>query len=170
MTTVGYGDKAPKTYPGRLLGLFWMFASIIMISSFTAAITSSLTVAEIGTVISGPEDLPKVRVVCVKNSTGEEYLKKKQISCRGFSSAEDALQELVHGRADALVYDAPMLKYLINKDYEGKARVLERTLAPQAYGIALPQGSSLREFVNRVLLGKVNEPWWRETLFKYLGE
>jgi hypothetical protein len=63
-----------------------------------------------------------------------------------------------------------MLKYLISKDYEGKARVLEPTLAPQAYGIALPPGSPLRESVNRVLLGNINEPWWRETLFNYLGE
>ena len=38
MTTVGYGDKAPVTILGRLLGLVWMFAAIIIISSFTAAI------------------------------------------------------------------------------------------------------------------------------------
>ena len=30
MTTVGYGDKAPRTLPGRLLGTVWMFASIIL--------------------------------------------------------------------------------------------------------------------------------------------
>jgi ABC-type amino acid transport substrate-binding protein len=44
MTTVGYGDKAPVTFWGRLVALVWMFAGIIMISSFTAAITTALTV------------------------------------------------------------------------------------------------------------------------------
>ncbi len=169
MTTVGYGDKAPRTILGRLVGLFWMFASILIISSFTAAITASLTVAEFGSRISGPEDLPEVRVLCIENSTGEKYLKENRIPSHSVSSTAEAMSELVNGRTDALVYDAPMLKYLVNKNFAGKVRVLDRTLAPQAYAIALPQGSSLREPVNRVLLGKINEPWWGETLFKYMG-
>jgi len=32
MTTVGYGDKAPVTLLGRVLGLFWMFAAILIIA------------------------------------------------------------------------------------------------------------------------------------------
>jgi ABC-type amino acid transport substrate-binding protein len=47
MTTVGYGDKAPVSLPGRLIGLVWMFAGLIMVASFTAAITSSLTVSNL---------------------------------------------------------------------------------------------------------------------------
>ena len=47
MTTVGYGDKAPITFWGRLLGLAWMFAGIIAISSFTAAMTTALTVGDL---------------------------------------------------------------------------------------------------------------------------
>jgi len=45
MTTVGYGDKAPVTLTGRIVGLIWMFASIIIISGFTAAIASALSCA-----------------------------------------------------------------------------------------------------------------------------
>jgi len=41
MTTVGYGDKAPRTLGGRTVAIVWMLASIILISSFTAAITTS---------------------------------------------------------------------------------------------------------------------------------
>ena len=32
MTTVGYGDKSPITFGGRVLGLVWMFSAIIIIS------------------------------------------------------------------------------------------------------------------------------------------
>ena len=62
MTTVGYGDKAPVTVMGRLIGLIWMFAAIIIISSFTAAIAASLTVSELGSDVENPNDLPNVRV------------------------------------------------------------------------------------------------------------
>lgn len=47
MKTIGYGDKAPKTFGGRTVAIFWMFVSIILLSSFTAAITTSLTVGEL---------------------------------------------------------------------------------------------------------------------------
>ena len=43
MTTVGYGDKAPKTVGGRVVGLIWMFVSLIIVASFTAAIAAALT-------------------------------------------------------------------------------------------------------------------------------
>ena len=57
MTTVGYGDKAPKTFPGRLIALIWMFAAIIMVSSLTATIASILTVSQIEASIKDPSDL-----------------------------------------------------------------------------------------------------------------
>jgi len=57
MTTVGYGDKAPVTLAGRVVGLLWMPASIILISGFTAAIASALTVGQLDHSISGLDDL-----------------------------------------------------------------------------------------------------------------
>ena len=38
MTTVGYGDKAPVSAAGRVIGLVWMFVSIITISGFLSLI------------------------------------------------------------------------------------------------------------------------------------
>lgn len=47
MTTVGYGDVTPRTVPGRLLGMVWMLTALIVISFFTASITSALTVGKL---------------------------------------------------------------------------------------------------------------------------
>jgi len=169
MTTVGYGDKAPRTFPGRLIGLIWMFAAIMIISSFTAAITSALTISQLGSSIRGPGDLPRVRVAAVASSTAEQYLKQRQINFQEFPDALSALQALAAGRADAVVYDAPILKYLAKEEFAGTVTVLPNTFTRQDYGIAVPQGSPLRETLNRVLEREIRSPHWQEIIYHYLG-
>jgi ABC-type amino acid transport substrate-binding protein len=170
MTTVGYGDKAPVTVAGRILGLIWMFVGIIMISSFTAAITSSLTVTQLETVIKGPEDLPKVTAGTIANSTSESYLKQIHISFRSFGSPQEGLAVLRDGKIQALVYDAPILRYYIHQDYIGTLEVLPYRLRRQEYGIALQPNSPLREQIDVVLLQKIREKAWQDKLSQYLGE
>jgi polar amino acid transport system substrate-binding protein len=169
MTTVGYGDKAPRTLPGRVIALIWMFTGIIIISSFTAAITSALTVGQIGSSIRGPGDLPGVRVAAVANSTGEQYLRGRHVSYRNYADALGALQALEAGRADAVVYAAPILKYLARENFPGIITVLPNTFARQDYAIAVPQGSPLRETLDRVLESEIRSPRWQEIIYHYLG-
>jgi polar amino acid transport system substrate-binding protein len=47
--------------------------------------------------------------------------------------------------------------------------VLDATFDPQAYAIALPQGSELRMPINLALLDAIQSDWWQETLSAYLG-
>ena len=170
MTTVGYGDKAPITLAGRILGLIWMFVAIIIISSFTAAITSSLTVTQLETVIKGPGDLPKVTVGTLANTTSASYLKQAHISFRSFGSPQEGLAALKDGKIQALVYDAPILRYYVHQDYIGTLEVLPYRLQRQEYGIALQPKSPLREQIDVVLLQKIREKAWQDRLSQYLGE
>ena len=62
LTTVGYGDKAPRTRAGRVIGVIWMFAAVVLIALFTAQVTSSLTVTSLTGRIRGPADLAHVKV------------------------------------------------------------------------------------------------------------
>jgi ABC-type amino acid transport substrate-binding protein len=169
MTTVGYGDKAPVTAAGRLVALVWMFSALILISSFTAIITSSLTVTEMGSSVEGPEDLSQVRVGTVAGTTSALYLEREHISYLAYPGAPEALQVLGDGDLDALVYDRPLLRYLVQSRFKNRARVLPITFEPQPYGIALQPGSPLRERINRILLRKLAEPKWRDILYRYLG-
>lgn len=169
MTTVGYGDKAPRTLGGRLIALVWMFAAIIIISSFTAAITSALTVSQLGSSIRGPGDLPGVRVGAVASSTGEQYLNRRNVSYQSFPDALNALRALAAGRVDAVVYDAPILQYLTKTDFPGTLSVLPNIFVRQDYAIAVPQGSPLREKLDRVLEREIRSPKWQEVIYHYLG-
>ncbi len=170
MTTVGYGDKSPRTLGGRLIGLVWMFAAIIIISSFTATITSVLTVSQLESPVNGPEDLPNVRVGTVANSTAAQYLKSKRIAFIGYTTAQEGLQAVKDGEIEAMVYDEPILKYLVKTKIKGNLRVLPSTFESQDYGIGLPNGSQLREPLNRAMLEIIHSDFWQETLHEYIGE
>jgi len=170
MTTVGYGDKAPVTSGGRVVALIWMFVGIIILSSFTAAITSTLTVTTLGSPVHGPGDLPSVVVGAVAHTTSESYLRDHRISFRTYKTAPEGLLALIDDRIEAFVYDEPILRYLVNKSFKGTLEVLDATFERQDYGIVLPQGSPLRESINRVLLEKIRATEWQNTLYKYLGQ
>lgn len=170
MTTVGYGDKAPVTPAGRLIALVWMFASLIAISTFTAAIASSLTLNQLESVVRGPEDLPGVIVGSVPGSTSARYLESRGIETRYFSNPSAALAGLAVREVQAVVYDAPILQYGIRQRFASRLQLLPHTIQRQDYGIALPQGSELREPINRVLLETLRTPAWQEIQQRYLGE
>jgi polar amino acid transport system substrate-binding protein len=68
-----------------------------------------------------------------------------------------------------VVYDRPLLLWLVNARFSGSLQVLDATFDPQVYAIALPQGSELRILIDLALLDAIRSDWWRETLFAYLG-
>lgn len=170
LTTVGYGDKAPITIAGRILGLLWMLIGIIMISSFTAAITSSLTVSQLDTAVKGPDDLPKVTVGTIADSTSASYLKQRRISFSLFESPQDGLAALEKGEIQAFVYDSPILRYYIQQIGSNPLEVLPHLIDTEVYGIALQPNSPMRKQIDVVLLQKIQEEAWQDKLQQYLGK
>jgi polar amino acid transport system substrate-binding protein len=169
MTTVGYGDKTPKTVGGRVIALIWMFTALIIIAGFTGAIASSLTVGELEEAVRGPADLVQVTTGSVSNSTSDTYLRKQHIQFRGYATPHQGMQALANGDIDAFVYDAPILRYIATVELQGKVKVLPSTFERQDYAFALPSTSILREPINRILLKKIADSQWQETLYQYLG-
>ena len=68
-----------------------------------------------------------------------------------------------------MVYDAPILKYLARENFAGEVTVLPNTFVRQDYAIVVPQGSPLRETLNRVLEREIRSPRWQEIVYLYLG-
>jgi ABC-type amino acid transport substrate-binding protein len=169
MTTVGYGDKSPRSLAGRVVGLIWMFTSVIIISSFTASITSALTVNKLSTRVQSKDDLAQVRVASVPNSYSAYWLNRENIGYQQYTTLSEALQAVQAGKADAVVYDAPLLKFQLRKDYAGLS-VLPEVFAPQDYAIVLPEADAKREQINRALLRYVRSAEWRQAVNQYLGD
>ena len=170
MTTVGYGDTAPKTVPGRLVGLVWMLAALIIVSFFTASITSALTVGQLSQRITSADDLGSMRVTSLADSTSANWLAGRSLNYGKAKNLDAALADLAAGRTDAVVYDAPLLRYDIHQHFRGKLQVLPLILARQDYAFALPNHSPLREAIDTSLLQRINAPDWPDRLNKAFGQ
>ena len=170
MTTVGYGDLAPRTIPGRLIGMVWMIAALIVVSFFTASITSALTVGQLSQQVHSVDDLASMKITSLSNSTSAQWLGGKHFDYSKTGSVDDALAQLAAGKTDAVVYDAPLLRYDIEQHYRGKLHVLPLVLARQDYAFALPSHSSLREPIDTSLLRRINAADWSERLKHYFGD
>ncbi len=161
MTTVGYGDKSPKTLVGRLVALVWMFAALILIASFTAQLTSSLTLSAFSGPISGPHDLSGgARVGVMAGTTAESYATGRQLRTTTYPTLAEAVQALADGELDAVVHDRPVLLYQVRQHHRAQLSVLEVAFERQDYGIALPLGSERRKAINQALIEVVTSRAW----------
>lgn len=152
MATVGYGDQPPRSIMGRVLAIFWMFAAIIIVANLTASISSSLTVQELQGTIHGPQDLYGKRVVSVRGTTSANYLAAMNIDATEVDTVGEAYPLLEGGKADAVVYDSPVLRYYASSDGKGKVRVVGPVFHREDYGIAMQIGSPYRRDIDRALL------------------
>ncbi|MDF2998800.1 MAG: amino acid transporter substrate-binding protein [Xanthobacteraceae bacterium] len=170
MTQASTGLIGPKTLPGRTVAVLWMVVSIIALAVFTAGVTSALTTRQLQGLVHSASDLGKVRVGAVQGSATVDYLVGQRIRFRSFASPQDGLKAMADKRIDAFVYDKPLLAWIVLQDFSSSTEMLEAVFDPQNYGIALPLGSPLRRELDIALLEIIRSDWWRQTLFRYLGE
>ena len=170
MTTVGYGDKAPRTPLGKLIALIWMFAAILIISIFTGMIASSLTAGRLTGSIAGPDDLPNATIGSIAGSSSDEWLKKDGLGFTGYPDVKAGLTALRDGDIDVFVYDDPLLRYQLRNGFDHDLRMVPGTFGRQDYAIALAQGSDRREAIDLALLRRIRSDEWRRSIVETLGQ
>jgi polar amino acid transport system substrate-binding protein len=170
IATVGYGDKTPRSFVGRLAAIFWIFAGIILIANFTATTTAAFTVQELRGTVNGLNDLPGKRVATVDGTTAAAFLTQVRIPYRAAATIDEAYTLMDDGEIDAIVYDAPVLLYYAAGEGQGRVRLAGEVFRREDYGIALPSGSPYREAVNRALI-EVRESGEYDALYRaWFGE
>ncbi len=169
LATGSAGERSPSTLIGRIVAFTWVLAGIILVSNLTATVTTNLTVQQIQGNISGPKDLFGKRVVTVGGTTASAYLTNIGLVFTRVERVEDAYQLLETGKADALVYDSPVLLYHATTTGNGKVRVVGPIFKREFYGIALPTASALREPIDRALLNVTNGGTYTRLYERWFG-
>ncbi len=170
MTTVGYGDKTPKTTAGRVIAVVWMLASVALISILSTSIVSRMTAERVvGGLRVTEANLAGKRSAAVAHSSGAEYLDERHLRYAPFDELAAALTALSDGEVDAVVNSGGALQYLISTRFKGAIQPPQGVLEPAYMAIALPPGSPLKRPLDKALVGITASQEWRQIEDGYFG-
>lgn len=169
MTTVGYGDKSPLSRNGKILGTIWMLVAILIISGFTATISSELTTKRLQNNVSNLHDLHKMKVGCLKGRNTAIYLDYKHIKHKQYHTFEEAFEALEKGEINALVDDGATLNYYFNKKEKEMLKKISLIELPnnKEYYCFMSSQPYLVNKINPYLLGFLESEQWNRLLKKY---
>ena len=170
VTMGGFEDKQPGNWKGRIFAIFWIIVGLFFVSTFTAKITTSLTVSELKSGISSYQDLAGKKVGVTAGSTAEEFLRKNNITTIPYQDITDLWQDLEAHRLDAIVHDSPIVSYYSKHKGRGKIKLAGEVFKPENYAIIFPENSPLIEPINRTLLELKEDGTYQALLQKYFGK
>jgi polar amino acid transport system substrate-binding protein len=171
MTTVGYGDKTPKSSVGRVIAVCWMFASLVWVSLLSASLVSRLTAERVETRdVATNIDLTRKKLAAVAQSSGAEYLDEHHLEYTKFKNLPDALDALAAGKSDTVVNSVGALQYLISKRYASSAEMPQGLLSLSYMAIALPEHSPLKRPIDAALVKITSDPEWRSLEERFFGK
>ena len=170
MTTVGYGDKTPKTPLGRLVAVVWMLSSVALVSLLSASLVSRLTAERVeNSSIRAESDLTGKKLAAVAQSSGAEYLDELHLKYEKYDNLVEALSSLANGQSNAVVNSVGALQYLVAARFAQVIRVPRVLLAPAFMAIALPDNSPLKKPIDRALIKIPASPEWKSVEELYFG-
>ena len=121
--------------------------------------------------IATVDDLRGRRVGVQINTTGQFELEKRpEASSVKYNSIDLALLDLRNGRTDAVVGDAPTLRYMIRQSFRD-LKTVGQPFTDEKYGMAMAQGSAdLQQAVNAALRKIRESGEYAQIYDKWFGE
>lgn len=167
--TVGFGDKVTRSNLGKFIIIVFIFACFFINTIISSSITAAFTVEKLENEIENINTLKKKKVGTIVGTTSSFYLSDHGVRHIGFNSVVEGLHAIKNRELDALVYDTPVLKYLIKKEgFENHVQLSSKEFDTQFYGIAFnKEHTELRKELNPLILQYTMDTEWQQTLFKY---
>ncbi|XP_048575588.1 uncharacterized protein LOC5516852 [Nematostella vectensis] len=120
MTTVGYGDKTPKTLIGRVFGVIWILIGLVIIGTFTAAATSALNAGST-LYTNGPKGR---RVGVFEGHEASQQAIKLGADIKVYRDFEKMYQDLNSAQLHGLLVDSFQASHILNDWDDKRLKVL----------------------------------------------
>lgn len=165
LTTIGYGDKTPKSALGRGIAMIWMLIGLGVSAALTAAVVSATNI-EGNTGLRVPADLVHRRVGAVTGSSATPYLYNQGVAVEEYASLTEAFTALEEERVDA-VADGYAAIRTAAAAFGGRVVISTTRRDPQyvAIGMRNPADQAERDRVDAmrsaVLAQITSDGWWR---------
>ncbi|XP_058948503.2 uncharacterized protein [Pocillopora verrucosa] len=101
MTTVGYGDKVPKSVVARIFSVIWIILGLISMSMIMAHITSTLTALSLEQELS----LKDLKIAVLDNGTEYQHALEEDAIPKVFGDIDGAIQALKAHEVDGIMLD-----------------------------------------------------------------
>lgn len=156
-------ERHPRSMSARcLLGFWWLF-SILIVSTYTATLTSVLTVDVAGDTIDAIDDLLRspVKPLVLTGSlwdttfqTANDGVFKKVAELMKdmpeVTSEQDALDHVLSGKM-ALLHDISNLQYMYSQDCK-RLHLAKKLFQSNGFGIIMPENAPYKDTVNNLIL------------------
>lgn len=171
MTTVGYGDKVPISNTGRFIAFVWMLCSLIIISIFTASITSNLTVHKLALSEMSIDDFKQTKVGTVGSSATEAFLKRNFFkNVKTYPEFIKGLEALKQDSVEVFIYDEPWLDHQLQNTPEfSDLELIPLRFDVQLYAMPMRKNlpPDLRNSITSSLLELIETHDWQLLLKEY---
>lgn len=159
----------PRHWLARTLGLVWMFAGVVFIALYTAQLTATLTTERIRGAITSAADLPGKRVATMSGTVAARYLQTIGAQVQGFGTTDEMFAALLDQKADAVFFNAAVVRYYAAHDATGRVSVVGPEINRQGLGFLFQLGSPLRKKVGNALIAMREDGTYQRIHEKWFG-
>ena len=168
-TLASQAQSMPTRWLARALSVYWMFVAVVFVALYTAQLTTSLTVEQIRGAIEGPNDLPGKQVATLTHSLAADYLREHHAQVYEFPTIAQVFQALLEKNVDAVMLNAPILRYYAAHEGKGQVEVVGPEINILPLAIMVQLNSPLRKKIDGALL-KLREDGSYERIYeKWFG-
>lgn len=168
-TLTTQAEGMPRHWVARAFSIVWMFAGVVFVASYTAQLTTTMTVEQIRGAIQGPGDLPGKPVGTLAQTLAVDYLREHRAEVQQFPTVEQLFRALLDRKVEAVFTATPLLRYYAAHEGKGRVRLVgpEINIAPASIMVQL--NSPLRRKIDIALLTLREDGTYQQLYDKWFG-